>query len=116
MQNELNKMADTAKSSLDSFQQLGDINFNIAASLMQQQMDMVNICFENGTKQLQTLSKTKDLSELYNAQSKLTEEFTKKMIGNTSVTLDIMADAKSKLTGWFEKNVETLRTNVQPAV
>jgi len=115
MQNELNKMADTAKSSLDSFQQLGDINFNIAASLMQQQMDMVGICFENGAKHLQTIGKTKDLTELYNAQSKLTEEFTKKMIGSTSVTLDIMADAKNKLTGWFEKNVETLRTNVQPA-
>jgi phasin family protein len=115
MQNELNKIADTAKTSLDSFQQLGEINFSIAASLMQQQMDMVGIYLENSTKYLQTLSQTKDLGDLYNSQSKLAEDFTKKVIGNTSVTLDIMADAKSKFTGWFEKNIDTMRTVTQPA-
>jgi phasin family protein len=113
MQAELNKVANVAKSSLDSFQQLGEINFGIAASLMQQQMDMVGIYLENSTKYLQTLSQTKDVSDLYNAQSKLVEDFTKKVIGNTSVTLDIMADAKSKFTHWFEKNIDTMRTTVQ---
>ncbi len=115
MQAEFNKIADTAKTSLDSFQQLGEINFSIAASLMQQQMDMVGIYLENSTKYLQTLSQTKDLSDLYNSQSKLAEDFTKKIIGNTSVTLDIMTDAKSKFTGWFEKNIDTVRTAVPAA-
>jgi len=115
MQAELNKLADTAKTSLDSFQQLGEINYSIAASLIQQQMDMVGIYLENSTKYLQTLSQNKDLGDLYNSQSKLAEDFTKKMIGNSSVTLDIMADAKSKFTGWFEKNVDTVRAVVQPA-
>lgn len=115
MQAELNKMADAAKTSLDSLQQLGEINYSIATSLMQQQMDMVSIYLENGTKYLNTLSQVKDLGDLYNAQSKLAEDFTKKVIGNTSVTLDIMAEAKSKLTGWFEKNMDTARAVVQPA-
>lgn len=115
MQTDFNKMANLAKTSLDSFQQLGEINFGITASLMQQHMDMVGIYLENGAKYLQTLSQTKDLNELYNAQSKLAEELTKKLIGNASVTLDIMADAKSKFTSWFEKNMDTLRTTVQPS-
>jgi len=106
MQADMQKIAETGKDMMDSMKQLGEINFNIMASLGQQQMDMVGIYLENGNKQLQSLGEVKDLPSAISTQTQLAEDLTKKVINNASVTMDIMSDAKAQLTGWSEKWLE----------
>lgn len=106
MQADMQKIAETGKSMMESMKQLGEINFNIMASLSQQQMDMVGIYLESGNKQLQALGDVKDLPSVVSTQTQLAEDLSKKVINNTSVTMDIMADAKAQLSGWSEKWLE----------
>ncbi len=106
MQTDMQKIAETGKNMMDSMKQLGEINFNIVASLSQQQMDMVGIYLEAGNKQLQAVGEIKDLPSAVSTQTQLAEDFSKKVINNTSVTMDIMADTKAQLTGWSEKWLE----------
>ncbi len=103
MQANLQTLAETGKSMMDSMKQLGEINFNLVASLSQQQVDMVGIYLESGNKSLQALSEVKDLPSAVAQQTKLAEDLTKKVIHNASVTVDVLTDAKAQLSGWAEK-------------
>ena len=113
MQAEMEKLAETSKDMMGSLKQLSEINFSIFASLGQQQMDLVGIYMEAGTKQLQAAGDVKDLASVVSAQTQLAEDFSKKMINNTSVTVDILTDAKTQLSGWGEKWMDLVTSSAQ---
>lgn len=110
MQAQIDLLKDSSKKAMDMYKELGEITFKLGTSLAQQQLDMLNIYMESSTTQLQSLSKAKDVKSLLAAQPALVEELGKKLMGNASATVEILADAKSQMTAWGEKSFELARS------
>jgi Phasin protein len=106
MQNFMKQWFDLNQRTFASAQKFAGINSDLMMNLAQQQMDMVGIYVDSGNKQVQTLSQTKRLGDMYTTQSQLTEEFNKKFFNNMRVSVEMMTDAKRQLTEWFQDGLK----------
>lgn len=106
MQNFVKQWFDLNQRTFVATQKFANINSDLMLNLAQQQMDMVGIYVDGGSKQVQALSKAKQLSDVYAAQSQLTEEFNKRFFNNLRVSMEMLTDTKKQLTDWFQDGLK----------
>ncbi len=106
MQNFMKQWFDLNQQTFASAQKFASINSDLMMNLAQQQMDMVGIYVDSGSKQVHGLSQAKRLSDVYTTQSQLTEEFNKKFFNNVRVSVEMVMDTKKQLTEWFQDGLK----------
>ena len=107
MDNDLMKQwSEMNKGAMDAVKALGEINTTAMTRLTQRQMDMLSLYMESGAKQLEVLSKAKNMQDLATAQSELFGEMNEKMLENARQTMEILVDIKAELSSWVEKGMQ----------
>jgi hypothetical protein len=94
-----------------SVQKLADMNAHLWLNMVQQQMDMWDICLESSNKQIQMLNEGEKMQDFLTSQPQLAEEFSKKVLNNTRETVALWVDTKNQWVSWgeriFEQTVES---------
>jgi len=67
-------------------------------------------------KQFNLVSETKDYRELFAAQAKLASECNEKALNSAKKATEILNEARSELTSWFERGVTSAVANLRIAV
>lgn len=99
------------KSAFESFGRLNETNAQTLEKLVNVQLEVANLCFEGGAKQLQLWSNAKDYREALAEQSKLTDEYGKKFMQCAQQTLGIITGARDAYTSLLEQNVDKATEN-----
>ncbi|ALG68996.1 phasin family protein [Beggiatoa leptomitoformis] len=115
MSEQLQQWSDLNKGAMASFQQFADINRNLFMSLAQQQMSLVGIYVESGTKYMEAVSKAKDFQDVLSAQSRTFEEFNRKVLENFRSTMEMMVGVKGQLVSLAEKSTKEV-VELNPAI
>ncbi len=102
--------ADMNKTMANSMMKLAEINTNFATALLRQQVEVVGICAEANIKQMQALGEAKRVQDLFVAQSENTQEFGRKMAGSVRETFEMMLNAKTDFTAWYESGFKQAAT------
>jgi phasin family protein len=115
MANEMLKQwAELNKTTMQAMKELGEINTKVMTRLTEQQMEVVGLYMDGGTKQLEGLSEAKGVQDAVASQSKLFSEMNEKLVENARKTMDILADTKAELAAWAEKGMGTASTTLLP--
>lgn len=108
MQNEiLQQWSSASKTAFDSAKELGEINAKIIEKLAQQQLDIMNAVLDASSKQFQLVSESKGYKELLAGQSALAQEYNQQFVDFAKKATDLANEAKTELSSWFEKGMET---------
>jgi len=81
-----------------------NINNELMVNLTHQQLDMLGVCVENGSKQVQTLVQARRLPEAWTTQSELLTEFNKQVFHHARVTFEILMEAKKQWNDLSEES------------
>lgn len=106
MEVQMAKWSELNQTTADSVKKSSTIKKNLLMNLTQQQMDIMGIYMEGGVKQIQLLTKSRDVKSALSAQADLVQEFTKKLSNNFRVTFEIAMDARTELSNLYQSNVK----------
>jgi phasin family protein len=111
MQNAIVEQWETfGKSAMDAAKELETISTSVVEKLTEQQLAIASTCIETGVKQMTLVSEIKDYKELMSAQAKLATEYNEKLMSSAKKATEILNDARTQFTSWFEKGVSTAVT------
>ena len=103
------------KSAFEAAKELESIGSSVVEKLTAQQFEIANTCLETGMKQMSLVTEIKDYKELMSAQAKLTTEYNEKLITSAKKAAEILNDARTQFTTWFEKGVNSAVTTGKKA-
>ena len=93
------------KSALEAVKELEAISSRIVEKLAEQQFHVVSTALETGVRQFHLVTETKDYKDLLAAQTKLASEYNEKLMLSAKKATEILNDARSDFTSWFEKGL-----------
>ncbi len=103
--NELTKLGSDA---YDSLKELADINSKTAEKLSAQQLEIIDTCFDTGSKQFSLATEAKDVKDILTAQANLATEYNEKVLAFARNTTAILSESKDEIAAWLEKGVEAV--------
>ncbi|EIJ41622.1 Phasin protein [Beggiatoa alba B18LD] len=106
MSENLQQWSGLNKNTIDSFQQFAEINRNLFTGLAQQQMNLISLYMESGTKYMEAISQAKNFQDVLSAQSTAFEEFNRKVLENFRTTMEMMVGVKTQLVSLAEQNTK----------
>ncbi|MBF0263885.1 MAG: phasin family protein [Gammaproteobacteria bacterium] len=101
--------------SFDSLKQLGELQMNAWAQLMDKQVAMFNNVLENTSKQAELVTSSKTIEEKMNAQMELSRDFAENMMEKTRESVELAQETTEAYRQWAEKNVETAKQQFETA-
>ncbi len=96
------------KKSYESMKELASINKKSLEQIAEQQMALFSLIVDSNTKFLETVGKAKGYSEVLNAQSELSADFSGKALGIARNTADILSESKDEVSSWVEKQAKNI--------
>ena len=94
------------KTAYEAMKELYDINIKIAAQVSEQQMALINLSMECATNQMELISKSKGVKDIFTGQTSLLNDTNEKIQGIARNSVDIMNESKEEVSAWVEKGVE----------
>ncbi|ALG68997.1 phasin family protein [Beggiatoa leptomitoformis] len=106
MQEQIQKWSELSNKAFATAQKFAAINNDLIVHLTQQQIELLGIYTEVGSKQLKSLSDAKDIQAVVSSQSGLVEDFSKRLLSNYRVTVELMLDIKNQFVDLTEKTIK----------
>jgi len=94
------------KSSYEAIKELYTINTNLVEQLAEQQLALVTLGVEYGTRQMKLAGEAKGYKEIISGQTEITTDISGKVQGIARNTMDILNESKNELGTWVEKGMK----------
>lgn len=98
-----------------NLRKLAEINMNTWEQLVAKQMAVMNLCFENTSKQAELLKETKRVDEMVAQQSELARDLSEKLAESNKEVVAILNQTREEYQELAESSVEQAKTRMSEA-
>lgn len=98
-----------------NLRKLAEINMNTWEQLVAKQMAVMNLCFENTSKQAELLQETKRVDELVAQQSELARDLSEKLAESNKEVVAILNQTREEYQELAESSVEQAKARMSEA-
>lgn len=117
MQNEMiNIIKQFSDSAMASAKKIGDLNLKTFETLASKQADLMKSCVEMGTKNVEAVSKVKDMTELSALQQEVTRSCGEKWVANMREATEMLTSVRDELTVIMEEAAKYTQVGAEQAV
>lgn len=98
-----------------NLRKLAEINMNTWEQLVAKQMAVMNVCFENTSKQAELLKDAKRVDELVEKQTELARELSEKLAESNKEVIEVLNKTRDEYQGLAESSVEQAKSSLMEA-
>ena len=98
-----------------NLRKLAEINMNTWEQLVAKQMAVMNLCFENTSKQAELLKEAKRVDELVEKQTELARELSEKLAESNKEVIEVLNKTRDEYQGLAESSVEQAKSRLMEA-
>ena len=98
-----------------NLRKLAEINMNTWEQLVAKQMAVMNVCFENTSKQAELLKEAKRVDELVEKQTELARELSEKLAESNKEVIEVLNKTRDEYQGLAESSVEQAKSSLMEA-
>jgi len=98
-----------------NLRKLAEINMNTWEQLVAKQMAVMNLCFENTSKQAELLKEAKRVDELVAKQTELARELSEKLAESNKEVIEVLNKTRDEYQGLAESSVEQAKSRLMEA-
>jgi phasin family protein len=98
-----------------NLRKLAEINMNTWEQLVAKQMAVMNLCYENTSKQAELLKEAKRADELVGQQTELARDLSEKLVESNKEVVEILNKTRDEYQGLAESSVEQAKTRLSEA-
>ncbi len=105
----IKNVAEVNKQAVESMLRLGRIAVRTQGLFASQQVAAVEDCLAAGAKYMSAVSQTQNPQELMKKQTEINVELGEKFVAATQEALDVQAQVRDELAGWFEDGMKVVK-------
>ena len=98
-----------------NLRKLAEINMNTWEQLVAKQMAVMNVCFENTSKQAELLKEAKRVDELVEKQTELARELSEKLAESNKEVMEVLNKTRDDYQDLAESSVEQAKSRLMEA-
>ena len=98
-----------------NLRKLAEINMNTWEQLVAKQMAVMNVCFENTSKQAELMKEAKSVDELVEKQTELARELSEKLAESNKEVVEVLNKTRDEYQGLAESSVELAKSRMMEA-
>lgn len=98
-----------------NLRKLAEINMNTWEQLVAKQMAVMNLCFENTSKQAELLKEAKRVDELVEQQGELARELSEKLVESNKEVMEVLSKTRDEYQDLAEASVEQAKSRMTEA-
>ena len=98
-----------------NLRKLAEINMNTWEQLVAKQMAVMNVCFENTSKQAELLKEAKRVDELVEKQTELARELSEKLAESNKEVMEVLNKTRDEYQDLAESSVEQAKSRLMEA-
>ena len=98
-----------------NLRKLAEINMNTWEQLVAKQMAVMNVCFENTSKQAELLKEAKRVDELVEKQTELARELSEKLAESNKEVMEVLNKTRDEYQDLAESSVEQANSRLMEA-
>ena len=108
-----NLVSKTANENYTSLRKLADINMNAWDQLASKQLEIMKLCFDTSTRQVEMGKDVKRADEMFGKQVELARELGEKLVESNEQVVEILNSTRDEYQGWVEAGTEQARTRME---
>jgi phasin family protein len=111
-----NTVSEITSKGVDRIFSLGELNLRIFERLAARQVDAMNLAVEHGVRLTKLATKSTDVSEFFKTQTDATKDFSKRVLSESKVNVQLADQTRDDYRVWFEKSLAEVSADLRKAV
>jgi len=103
----------TTDENYDNLRKLTDLNLKVWDQLAAKQMEVMNLCFETGNKQVELTKDAKRADDLYSKQAELARELGEQLIERNQQVMEILNKSRQEYKDWVEAGTAQAKSRME---
>ena len=101
-------LKEMANEGYEATRELADINLRTWNTMLDKQLDMLNVWLDTGIKQIELGAEAKDYKDYLANQTTLTKEFGDRLMAGGRDAISAGSEVQNAYRAWYEKSVQSM--------